>query len=680
MTKYFLTLLSVLLIHIQSVNAQVISIDESNTPTQLIEDILLQSSCASVRNVTVSGGNFTSGELSYGSFDANGSNFPFQNGIILSTGKINNAPGPNSSLLEDGGNMGWDGDIDLQNALGLSNSFNATILEFDFIPLGNQISFDYILSSEQYLTNPSSNQCNFTDGFAFLLKEVGTSTYQNLAVIPGTSTPVKINTVRGSGTICPPANEQYFDAFNGVNHPTNFNGQTKKLTAQANVTPGTQYHIKLVIADEGNYRYDSAIFLEGGSFNFGVNLGQDRLISTGNPVCQDEATPTNPLILDATYAGATYQWKFNNTDIMGATNATLEIPSPLVPTLQDGVYSVDVTIGATCTIPSSIEIEFAPTLNIIKDEFTLCDDDNTLDGKTAFDLNAMKNEIFSNLPSNYQIDFFELSTSTTPLPLSYTNTTAYYQPIFARITNIQGCYNDFQINLIVNAFDEIITDETIGLCDGNSITLDAGSGFVSYNWNTNPTQNSQSISTDIPGTYIVTLENSSGCFKDKTFTVVGSQAATINDILINDFASNNTATIIISGTGNYEFSLDGINYQDSNIFTNLEAGEYLIYVQDKNGCGITTMTFYILDYPKYFTPNDDGYNDTWQIKNLNKRGFEASKIYIFDRYGKLLKQIAPLSQGWNGFFNGTPLPSTDYWFVLELTNGKTINGHFALKR
>ncbi|WP_430400361.1 choice-of-anchor L domain-containing protein [Flavobacterium sp.] len=676
--KYYIYLL-VLFTYIQSANAQAISVNESYTPQQLIEDVLLQSSCASVSNVTVSGGNFATGELSYGFFDANGSSFPFQNGIILSTGKINNAPGPNTSILEDGGNMGWDGDTDLQDALGLSNSFNATILEFDFIPLGDQISFDYMLSSEQYLTNPSSNQCNFTDGFAFLLKEVGTTSYQNLAVIPGTSTPVKINTVRGSGTICPPANEQYFDAFNGDNHPTNFNGQTKILTAQANVTPGTQYHIKLVIADEGNYRYDSAIFLGGGSFNFGVNIGQDRLLSNGNPICNDEATTTNPFILDATYTGATYQWKYNNTNISGATNATLEIPSSLVPTLQNGIYSVDVTIG-TCTIPSNITLEFAPSLNVIKDTFILCDDDNTSDGKTAFDLNAMKNEIFSNLPSNYQVDFFETSTSTTPLPLSYTNTTAYSQPIYARITNIQGCYNDFQINLIVNVFDEIITDETIGLCDGNSIILDAGAGFISYNWNTNPAQSSQMITVNTPGTYVVTLENSTGCFKNKTFSIVGSQIATITNVEINDFNSSNSATIITSGNGTYEFSLDGINYQDSNFFSNLEAGEYLVYVQDKNGCGIVTNTFYILDYPKFFTPNNDGYNDTWQIKNLEKRGFEASKIYIFDRYGKLLKQISPLEQGWDGYLNGTALPSTDYWFVLELTNGRTIRSHFALKR
>ena len=214
---------------IQFGNAQNISVDEGYTPQDLVEDVLINSTCANVFNVSVSGGNFATGEKSFGYFDGTGTTFPFQNGIILSTGKINNAPGPNGYLSDDGGGMGWNGDPDLNDALGLSNTFNATVLEFDFIPLGNRISFDYIFSSEQYLSSPSSNQCNYTDGFAFLLKRNGDISYQNLAVIPGTTTPVKVNTVRGPGTICPPANAAYFDAFNGTNHPTNFNGQTKVL-------------------------------------------------------------------------------------------------------------------------------------------------------------------------------------------------------------------------------------------------------------------------------------------------------------------------------------------------------------------------------------------------------------------------------------------------------------------
>jgi gliding motility-associated-like protein len=653
-------------------NAQNISVDESYTPQDLVEDILINSTCANVFNVSVSGGNFASGEKSYGYFDGTGTTFPFQNGIILSTGKINNAPGPNGYLSDDGGGMGWNGDPDLNDALGLSNTFNATVLEFDFIPLGNRISFDYIFSSEQYLSSPSSNQCNYTDGFAFLLKRNGETRYQNLAVVPGTNIPVKVNTVRGSGTICPPANQAYFDAFNGTNHPTNFNGQTKVLKAESDVIPGETYHIKLVIADEGNYRFDSAIFLGGGSFNFGIDLGDDRLIATGNPLC-----PGETLTVDATQVGATgYQWFQNTVAIPGATNSTYTITSA-------GDYTVDIFYGTTCSPPTeTLKIEYAESLVINQNSFTECDADNNQDGKTVFDLDAIKNQLFTNLPAGYVISFFEIPTSTTALPVNYTNTIPNNQTIYARIMNVQSCYSDYPVNLRVNTFGTVLVDETIGLCEDAILTLDAGSGFTSYEWNTNPPQFTQQITVNSGGIYEVTLTNALNCSKTKTFTIEASGIATIEDIIINDFRENNSATIQISASslGDYEFSLDGVNYQDSNIFSNLNAGEYTVYVQDKKGCGIIFETFYILDYPKYFTPNNDGYNDTWYIKNLDKRNLENSVITVFDRYGKLIKQVSGTSEGWNGTFNGEILPSTDYWFTIELTNGKTIKGHFALKR
>lgn len=650
-------------------NAQYISVDEGYTAQDLVEDVLINSPCANVFNISVSGGNFASGEKSYGFFEASGTGFPFENGIILSTGKINNAPGPNSYLSDDGGSMGWDGDIDLNQALGLSNSFNATILEFDFIPLGNNISFDYIFSSEQYLTNPTSNQCNFTDGFVFLLKEASATTYDNLAVIPGTSTPVKVNTVRGPGTICPPANAAYFDAFNDTNHPTNYNGQTVVLTAQANVIQGTTYHIKLVIADEGNYRYDSAIFLGGGSFNFGINIGDDRLIATGNPLC-----PSETLVVDATQTGATgYQWFQNNIALVGETNATYIVSS-------EGEYSVEINYGGSCQTTGKIKIEYATDLIINENTFTLCDADDNQNGITDFDLAAITTDLFTNLPSNYTISFFESTSSTTALPTIYTNTTAYNQTIFARIMNIQGCYTDYPVGLVVNTFSTIITDEEVGLCENNPVILNAGAGFSSYSWNTSPVQTSQTISVDSAGTYIVTLTNANNCSKTKMFTVTASGIATINDIIINDFSDNNTITVDYSGLGVYEFSLDGTNYQTSPIFSNLNEGEYTVFVKDKKGCGTVSKSFYILDYPKYFTPNGDGTNDFWFIKNLNKRNLQNSTIEIFDRYGKFIIQLNSRNLVWDGTLNGYALPSSDYWFTIQLTDGKTIKGHFTLKR
>jgi gliding motility-associated-like protein len=650
-------------------NAQYISVDESYTPQQLVQDKLINSPCANVFNVSVSGGNFASGEKSYGYFDANGTTFPFANGIVLTTGKTVNTIGPNATLSDDGGSMGWNGDSDLNQALGLSNSFNATVLEFDFIPLGDHISFDYIFSSEQYLLNPSANQCNYTDGFVFLLKEATATTYENLAVVPGTTTPVKVNTVRGTGTLCPEANANYFDAFNTTEHPTNFNGQTKVMTAQATVTPGTTYHIKLAIADEGNYRYDSAIFLGGGSFNFEVDLGADRLVSNGTALC-----PTESLTLHTNQPSAiSYQWYQNNNILNGATQASYEVTTA-------GTYSVEINYGASCQTTGSINIEYATDLLVNESSFTICDTDANQDGSTSINLGLIIPELFSNLPPNYSIAFFENTTSTNALPTNYSNTSPYNQIIYARVMNLPGCYNDFPVELIVATFPTIVTDEEIGLCENSPALLDAGSGFTSYTWNTNPVQNTQTITVANPGIYSVTLTNASNCTKTKTFTVTASGVATIQNIIITDFSENNSITVEYSGPSTYTFSLDGLNYQTSPTFTQLNEGEYTLYVKDTKGCGIRTTPFFILDYPKYFTPNGDGINDYWYIKNLNQRITGNGSILIFDRYGKLIHQINLQNQVWDGTFNGMPLPSSDYWFQIQWGDGKIMKGHFSLKR
>ena len=141
--------------------SQYIAVDNTYTAENLVKQVLFDNSCGNVTNVSVSGGNWGNGQQSWGRFDANGSSFPFQDGIILSTGKIDSAVGPNTYIVSDDA-PGWGGDSDLNQALGISNTFNATVLEFDFTPVTNNVSFDFILSSEQYLSNPTQNQCNYT--------------------------------------------------------------------------------------------------------------------------------------------------------------------------------------------------------------------------------------------------------------------------------------------------------------------------------------------------------------------------------------------------------------------------------------------------------------------------------------------------------------------------------------
>jgi gliding motility-associated-like protein len=158
-----------------------------------------------------------------------------------------------------------------------------------------------------------------------------------------------------------------------------------------------------------------------------------------------------------------------------------------------------------------------------------------------------------------------------------------------------------------------------------------------------------------------------------------SNIATISKIVINDWTPNqNSISIFANGFGDYEYSLDNENYQDSPDFENIESGIYNVYVRDKNNCGIVTDEIYVLTYPKYFTPNMDGYNDYWNIKysayepNLN--------VTIFDRFGKLITTFKGEDKGWDGTISGVMLPATDYWFVVKRADGKTFKGHFSLKR
>jgi len=245
-----------------SVKSQNISVDsQTYSPQQLIEDVLIGNNC--ITNVQVTnavGGNFNGTDKSYGYFDGNNSSFPFQNGIVLSTGKLNNVQGPNTTLSDDNA-PNWGGDIDLENSLQESNTTNATIIEFDFTSPANQISFRYIFASEEYQEGDSST-CQYSDLFGFLIRPAGSNKqYTNIAVVPNTQTPVKVTTVHPEiPGQCDAINEAYFESFNDQTAPINFNGQTKILTATATTIPNETYHVKLVIADEQNYRYDSAVF------------------------------------------------------------------------------------------------------------------------------------------------------------------------------------------------------------------------------------------------------------------------------------------------------------------------------------------------------------------------------------------------------------------------------------
>ncbi len=320
-------------------------------------------------------------------------------------------------------------------------------------------------------------------------------------------------------------------------------------------------------------------------------------------------------------------------------------------------------------------------------DYEICDNDD--DGFFSFDLTSKESEILGNRTNPpFDIKFYptqadvQANTNEIVDPANYINATANNDTVWYQITDTNtGCTNEGSFNLLVHPLPEIIMDDVYLLCLGNTLQLDAPSGFASYLWSTGET--TQDISVNAPGEYTLTVTDANGCTNSKTITVNVSDVAVIEDVDFVDFNGNdNQITVIATGIGDYEYSLDGINYQDSNVFTGLYPGTYTVYVSDKNACGVVSQVVDLLGAPRFFTPNGDGYNDYWQIINIAKK--PNSVIRIFDRYGKLLATFNSDSPGWDGTLNGKALPATDYWFLAEINepngNVREKTGHFALKR
>ncbi|WP_333600614.1 choice-of-anchor L domain-containing protein [Flavobacterium sp.] len=440
------------------------------TTQQLVEDIFLNSSCASVSNVTSSTGTNFGSTNGIGYFNQNGSAFPFTDGILLTTGNAINAPGPNSSNLSDGA-TGWTGDAQLEAIIlaatgNAMNSKNASKLEFDFVPLVNTINFNFIFASEEYGTF----QCDYSDAFAFLLTNIATGTTTNLAVVPNTTTPVSVVTIRDQlyNNSCSSVNPQYFGSYYGaggldpLESPTNFNGRTVPLTATSTVIPGNQYHIKLVIADRLDTLYDSAVFLEGGSLNIGnVDLGTDFLQATNNALCFGDSYTIQSGLNPAQY---TFTWTFNGNPIPNETGPNLTVT-------QSGTYGIAAQfINTTCAATDSITIEYySPIVPGTPNNLTACDNS----GFSQFDLSQNNAASLGSLvPAQYNVSYFATNADaiaeTNALPTLYTNTTANLQTVYVRIENSSsGCFEVRPFNLIVNPLVDPTFSITTSICQSD---------------------------------------------------------------------------------------------------------------------------------------------------------------------------------------------------------------------
>ncbi|MDH7444017.1 T9SS type B sorting domain-containing protein [Aquimarina sp. 2201CG14-23] len=480
-----------------------ITVDDSSfTAQQLVEDVLIDSPCATVENISSFTGT-AQGFNGIGYFESNGSGFEIERGVILSTGNASSASGPNGPTpLGEGDGTVWGGDADLANITSTPSLFNASYIQFEFVPTIDFISFDFLFASEEYT---GAFPCSFSDVFAFILTDSSGNSV-NLAVVPGTNPPVpiKVTTVHDgvdlnnngiftdvvNGTSeCAPQNPTFFNRRIPANSPApiDFNGYTQVLTASGNVIANERYTIKLVIADNQDGDFDSAVFLAAGSFNLGGDLGDDRTLAAGNPGCTGDS-----IILNATIGtSSTYTWMKDGLPLAAGDGTTLLAGGAQLEITQGGVYSVEIAIASGCTASDSVTVEFINSPDIIAPPINLtsCDDDD--DGFNSFDLTVNSSLVLGGqdpmiFPITYHLTQNDAENYTglaaDPIittPDNFVNTTAG-QTIWLRIAESnQKCYkvSSFDLEVVRNPVANTLTD--LEACDNDNDGSDVN-GIIEF--------------------------------------------------------------------------------------------------------------------------------------------------------------------------------------------------------
>ena len=468
--------------------SQAITVDNTtNSPAQLV-DLLLGNSCVEVSNISVS----STQAVAY--FNQNGSSFPISEGIIIRNGVATFTQGPYTGANLSS-SVTASGDPFLQTLSdangGTSPIVDAEYLEFDFIPLSNSFSFNFLFASNEY----GFYQCEFSDVFAFVLTNLSSGVSTNLAVIPGTNTPVSVTTIRNSiyndpsspNNSCASVNPGFFGTYN-VGNPAstlNMRGQTVVMNASSGVVPNTPYRIRLVIGDYANSGFDSAVFIAAGSFTTTLDLGEDQIICTGDTVQLD----TN---LDNTF---TYTWYENGNPISGETNSTYTVT-------QAGTYTVE-AIRGTCFITDTIVFTDLAVTN--PQDLLTC---NT--GVASYNFNLTSNDEIA-LAINtaiYDVFYYESPAdivANNPIPNG--NLTSYPsaggQTIYIKIFNtVTGSFCDAEY-----PFDLIVTNAVVAT-QPNPISICEGQGSTDYTF-TNATTD-EVLNGQSPANYTVTYYNSVG--------------------------------------------------------------------------------------------------------------------------------------------------------------------------
>ncbi|WP_353148889.1 choice-of-anchor L domain-containing protein, partial [Flavobacterium sp.] len=439
--------------------SQSISVNTGIPVSQLVQNVLIDSPCAQVSNFT------TQGNCGIGKFTFGGSpvNFPFQDGVIIRSGTAVNSSGnytdSNNSTICSGLT-----DVELR-AINIANGNNGTIndasfIKFNFTPFTDNFSFNFIFASNEY----GAFQCGYSDVFAFILTDVTpgvTTPAQNLAVIPGTTTPVSVTNIRNNAfnANCPSVNPTYFSVYTpnvtpASNTVMNMRGYTVPMTASATVIPNHNYTIKLVIGDYTDSDFDSAVFIEGGSFNIGLtnltypigtggSYSQDMLVSNGQAIC-----PGQSRVISTGLSAANFDFVWTRNGV------NLNIDAPSITVSSPGTYcvSASVTGGGACSQTDCIVVEYFTgfSINQTPPNMVVCNPN--------VNLTTQNNSILAGLDTaTHDVEYyFSMADAMNPSSIPFTTfiaTLGTTQTIVAKVTNIfAACpeYATFTVTYINN--------------------------------------------------------------------------------------------------------------------------------------------------------------------------------------------------------------------------------------
>ncbi len=477
------------------------------------------------------------------------------------------------------------------------------------------------------------------------------------------------------------------DAYMGVGEDPSGNSENVQYEDWIQVEPGEDYY--LLINNFSNNNSGFSIQFSGQIFETHPNDALDCSIIDnllGAPVA---ACDNETIVLDATTSNAlSYTW-YTDTG-MGYQVITGET-SPTLAVNTSAMYRVQVEMPAPPNIISEVQVAFsiAPVTNPLADE-SVCVENGTFDLEQK-DAEALGAQDPATHVVSYHASQADADGGTNVLPKNYTITSGA-ETIFVRVSSLENprCYDaseQFTLEGVVTP--DLTFDDQVFICEdtsGEFIGELYPNAQYTYQWDSGET--TPSISVTQPGDYTLTVTNTTGglaCAASRTVTVTVSDPPVISEVLIDDLQTANTVEIVNGVEGDFEYRLDEGPFQASPVFREVSPGMHTVTINDLNGCGAVTETIIVVGFSTFFTPNGDGANDYWHIVGIEN--LRDPVVQIFDRYGKLLFVMEEDYLGWDGTYNGIPVPSSDYWFKVSFLDeneqrveAKYVNNHFSLRR